>query len=418
VRPIKATLYIRERATQKYKKAKRNASYPEGTIFVLRYATAPRQYKWETLKDCLTFGQAEIERRSRELDLLRGKKIKQKSRRCLAAKPKKDDWALDVLLDEYLGDGKAAEKNWRPRTLRAYKQAIQLFMESVKPKICINEIDGDDLKRFKVFLRKQKTSVGKSIDGRTVYNHFNNIVSFLNEYGKSNLIKQSDWPTYEDKKPVAYDEAVMAKILRYADEDEADVIEFFLGDGFRNGEGTHIEWHDFDYNNREVHTYSKIELFGWRVKDSEERIVGIPDRLAERLKKRHERHPDDGLIFPNSRGKPDKHLLRIIKRVALRAGLNCGRCFGTYNRKRVCCRTHPVCGKWKIHPLRKTWATYQHREGVDVRTIQHDLGHSSLETTLRYLAAEDRRSERRRAQINAADMRVQQHMTENQNRVQ
>ncbi len=104
---------------------------------------------------------------------------------------------------------------------------------------------------------------------------------------------------------------------------------------------------------RKSRIYSKAERFDWRVKDSEKRTVGISDRLAERLKARHKRHPGDGLVFPNSCDKPDKHLLRIIKRVALRAGLNCGQCMGTHNRKRVSCRTHPVCHKWLVQTFSK-----------------------------------------------------------------
>jgi len=175
-----------------------------------------------------------------------------------------------------------------------------------------------------------------------VYNHFNNTVAFLNTQGKRNLVTQAEWPEYEKKKVVCYDEGDMRRLLEFATDDERDVLEFFLGVGFRNGEGTHVEWHDIDCKNCEVHTYSKLERFGWKVKDTEQRIIGIPDKVMERLAARRERHPGDGLVFPNSKGNPDTHMLRIIKRVALRAALNCGTCTGTYERKRVSCATHPV----------------------------------------------------------------------------
>jgi len=45
---------------------------------------------------------------------------------------------------------------------------------------------------------------------------------------------------------------------------------------------------------------------------------------------------------------------------ALRAGLNCGQCMGTYERKRVLCSTHPVCRRWIVHTLRKTWRRSKH----------------------------------------------------------
>jgi integrase/recombinase XerD len=266
--------------------------------------------------------------------------------------------ALDAAIAEYLTTGKAAEKNWRKHTVQCYTLGLKLFRKSCD-KTYLDEIDGDDLRRFKVFLRKQETqtkTVKKRIDDRTVWNHFNNVVGFLNSYGRQNLIPQREWPTYEEKPPEAYDAEDVKLLFQYADEDERDVIEFFCGVGFRNGEGTHTEWHDVDLRNKEITIYSKPEQFDWRMKDSEKRTIGISDRLVERLKARHKRHPGDGLVFPNSRGNPDKHLLRIIKRVALRAGLNCGRCFGTHNRKRVSCRTRPVCHKWLVQTFRKTWA--------------------------------------------------------------
>ena len=141
-----------------------------------------------------------------------------------------------------------------------------------------------------------------------------------------------------------------------------------MGVGPRNGESTHIEWPDIDLRNKEVHVYSKRERFDWQVKDTEQRIIGISDSLAERLTARHKRHPGNGLVFPNSNGNPDMHLLRIIKRVALRAGLNCGQCMGTYDRKRVSCSTHPVCRKWIMHTLSCHWrqartSTLSYRRG-------------------------------------------------------
>ncbi|MGA7925651.1 MAG: hypothetical protein WCA20_06610 [Candidatus Sulfotelmatobacter sp.] len=75
--------------------------------------------------------------------------------------------------------------------------------------------------------------------------------------GRKELIPQSEWPTYEEKKVVAYDPEEVARLLQFADVDETDVLEFFLGVGFSNGESTHTEWPDFDSRNKEVKVYSK-----------------------------------------------------------------------------------------------------------------------------------------------------------------
>jgi hypothetical protein len=47
----------------------------------------------------------------------------------------------------------------------------------------MDEINADDLRTFKVDLRKLKTSTGKKIDPRTVWNHFNNVVGFSTPMG-------------------------------------------------------------------------------------------------------------------------------------------------------------------------------------------------------------------------------------------
>jgi integrase/recombinase XerD len=318
----------------------------------------------------------------------------------------KDRLKLDDAIRIYLTTGKAAEKDWRRHTLQCYTLALKLFTESCK-KTHMDEIDGDDLRAFKVFLRKQKTSIGKYIDPRTVYNHFLNTVSFLNTYKLRNLIPQNEWPTYEEKKVVAYDPEVLAHVLQFSDVDETDVLEFFLGVNFRNGEGAHVEWPDINLRTKEVKVYSKRERYGWQVKDSEQRNIGINDKLADRLAARHLRHPGNGLVFPNSHGNPDTHLLRIIKNVAWRAGLNCGQCVGTHQRKRMSCAEGPVCRKWILHTMRKTWASFQDRIRTDFATIQTELGHSSPATTRKYLAAQDHNSPRRREQINAAAALVQ-----------
>jgi integrase len=287
---MKVSFYIRNHSTRRYELTKLNTIYPMGTIFVLRYGT-----RWETLPHGTTFIEARVECLHKQADLITGAVAKPTPK----TRPKSSVKTLDELMDIYLTTGKAAEENWRKSTFKAYTQALRLFSQSSK-KVHLEEITADDLRQFKVFLRAQKTSVGKKIDPRTVYNHFKNTVAYLNTHGKRNLVTQAEWPEYEKKKVVCYDEGDMRRLLEFATEDERDVLEFFLGAGFRNGEGTHVEWHDIDFKNCEVHTYSKLERFSWEVKDTEQRIIGIPDKVMERLAARHERHPGNGLVLIDS----------------------------------------------------------------------------------------------------------------------
>jgi len=70
-------------------------------------------------------------------------------------------------------------------------------------------------------------------------------------------------------------------------------------------------------------------------------------------------------VFPSPRGNREQHMLDRCKEVAARAGLD------------------PK--KFDLKTFRSTYATRMLRAGFDVRTVQHWMGHKSLETTMRYL---------------------------------
>ena len=67
--------------------------------------------------------------------------------------------SVGAAISTYLTTGKAAQKDWRKHTRQCYTLALKLFTESCQ-KTYMDEIDGDDLRVFKVFLRKQRTSIG------------------------------------------------------------------------------------------------------------------------------------------------------------------------------------------------------------------------------------------------------------------
>jgi hypothetical protein len=69
-------------------------------------------------------------------------------------------------------------------------------------------------------------------------------------------------------------------------------------------------------------------------------------------------------IFIHGDNKPESRFLDKFKRLALRAGVNCGHCLTTRNEGRyekkpvqVSCKTHPVCEKIILQRLSKTKAT-------------------------------------------------------------
>ena len=87
-------------------------------------------------------------------------------------------------------------------------------------------------------------------------------------------------------------------------------------------------------------------------------------------------------MFPTSAGKPDKKFENKLKKIANRAGLNCGHCTSRFDNK---CSEGPYCGKWFLHKFRHTFATTNLEAGVSIRRLQGWLGHSDLESTMIYL---------------------------------
>ena len=194
----------------------------------------------------------------------------------------------------------------------------------------------------------------------------------------------------------SYQPEEITKLLAAADQEESEILQFFLFTGSRDQEVQYATWRDVDFSAKTFTVSEKLDL-QWSPKDSEEGSIPIPDSLVEALQNRRKRYPGTRLIFPTTHGKPNGHFLRGLKRLAFRTGMNCGHC---YNKVGQCCATKPVCKRFELHRFRKTFATMHHEAGVPVRTISRWLRHSDLETTLRYLAASDDKSEKTRAQVN------------------
>jgi integrase len=113
-----------------------------------------------------------------------------------------------------------------------------------------------------------------------------------------------------------------------------------------------------------VRVSAKPDL-GFYPKRWEDREIPAPAELIAELQK-HTRRPNCKFVFPSPTGNREQHMLDHCKSVAKRAGLD------------------PT--KFDLKTFRSTYATGMLRRGFDVRTVQHWLGHKSLETTMRYLA--------------------------------
>lgn len=293
---------------------------------------------------------------------------------------------IKVAVETYLDQ----KKSKSPKTVAQYRLALNEFTESLGKIRFMDEITADVLRGFKRSMEEEGFA-GKTIDTRL------NIVYFLLKKNDITVrLPKDEMPTIEEEPAVPYTEEELNKLFAAMNEEEVVRYKFFLGTACRDREVTFAAWNDVNFDKKTYTVRSKSDA-GFTVKNHESRTMRVPSRLVELLKTRQKNAPHDRWIFVNEDGRPDNHFLRKLKRIALRAGLNCGQCRttvtkGKYEGKHeveVTCKTDPVCKHIYLHRLRKTCATRWQEHGVPIRTIQAWLGHKNLETTMIYLGVTD-----------------------------
>jgi integrase/recombinase XerD len=105
--------------------------------------------------------------------------------------------------------------------------------------------------------------------------------------------------------------------------------------------------------------------YGFSPKSYKEREVPIPAKLVKALKGWRAEDKTCDLLFPTAKSRPKLDFLDCLKACAVRAKLN-------------------KQAFW-LHKFRATFATWSLWAGVDLRTVQQWLGHSDMESTMRYL---------------------------------
>jgi integrase/recombinase XerD len=360
----KITVYLRKQGTRQYVLA--DPKFPCPGSYVLRYRRNGKRV-WETLPDGTTYPQARHTAVERECDLLNGitppKATPTPSRPVSAPRTTNGGLLLDEAIDLYLANNAAKSG----KTASAYAHCMQQFYGVIKNKP-MAAITQQDLINFVAYLRADGCA------DRTISNRVGEVVTFLRSAGIKDVTLKHK---YVEKKIRAYRADELKAMFAAATPDEWLLFQFFLCTGGREQEVQFAEWGSIDFTDKVWHI-RQTALF--TPKDYEESEIPLPDFLVAALKQRL-LNSRGTLIFPTALGRPNGHMLRTLKDLVARAGL---------------------VGKFGLHVFRKSYATIQHKSGVDARTIQTRLGHSDLSTTLAYLEGEDPRSERSRDQVNGA----------------
>jgi len=216
-----------------------------------------------------------------------------------------------------------------------------------------------DMLKFAAFLRDEKDQ-----SPRTCWNKFANVMSFLKSRGRRDFVKKNDWPRFTEEEPEIYEREDLETLFAACDADERLWFEFFLMTGMREQEVMHLYWSDLNLKANTVKVTHKPDR-GWTPKAYKEREIPIPAKLTVSLKAWKGKANGCPLLFPTAGCNPKLDFLDCLKAVATRAEL--------------------TKDDFWLHKFRATFATWHLWSGVDLRTVQQWLGHSDMESTMRYL---------------------------------
>jgi integrase/recombinase XerD len=277
--------------------------------------------------------------------------------------------SLAAAVTEYLDETKLTKK---AKTHAAYSTALAYFQESCH-KLFLHEIERRDLLKFSAFLREEKEQ-----SPRSVYNKFENIMTFLKAQGIRGLVGKNDWPRFTEEEPEIYEQEELDRLFAACNDEERLWYQFFLMTGMREQEVIHVYWSDVNFSHATIRVTHKPDR-GWTPKAYKEREIPIPSRLAAGLKAwKAKAAKTCPLVFPTAGCNPKLDFLDCLKTAAERAKLN--------------------KDDFWLHKFRATFATRCLWAGVDLRTVQLWLGHSDIESTMRYLKPS--RSQKTRDKVN------------------
>lgn len=156
--------------------------------------------------------------------------------------------------------------------------------------------------------------------------------------------------------------------------------------GMRRSEALALSWKDLKGNRLHIHRtlstgYKGEAIISETTKTKgSDRVIILDEKtlsllnqhhlsLNSKLAKRHEKNKDDLMFLSFSKGKPQAHVSSWP--------------YGTIRRLQA---KFPQLPKIDVHAFRHTFATLALKSGMSLLDLQHQLGHSSYNTTLRYYA--------------------------------
>lgn len=266
------------------------------------------------------------------------------------------------------------EAHKKPKTLAAYRTALNYFLESCR-KAAVEDITRTDLLHYTTYLRKS-TADRKGQADRSVANKFENLMTFL-KWSKVKIeLGKNDWPKYTEEEVETYTQDELDKFFAACTETENLWFRFFYGTAMREQEVMNCDWSWIDFDQKTA-TVRENARTGFKPKAYKGRHIPLSPSLVALLKTwKSKQDRTCGLVFPTAGCNPKLDFLDECKAIAKRAGLD------------------PK--KFYLHKFRATRATRLLQgdpkrgvPGMNIRAVMRVLGHKDMESALRYQGAQE-----------------------------
>jgi integrase len=303
----------------------------------------------------------------------------------IAPAPKPDEKAVKTIEEQKTAFLKKRTAGASKSNTALYAVTVESFCQFVAKagKTLPEEITGDDV--YGVYLRWKE--IGRK--QYTCANRYSTLRGFLHYMGinPKEIVDPVDHAKmkFKPKKIVqTYTDEEIKRLIAVSSERHALLWECFQKFGFRDEEMAVLEWSNIDWVNKTAEVkFKTVQVPGregtdWRSKDSEERAVPVEEKLLAKLAAWRQKNPKTRFIFGTRNDVPDIKFLVALKSDWRKAGLNCGQCLGCVAKRKQCSRAY-------IHKFRATYLTRMFRFCDNPRDVMALAGHSSIETSLKYL---------------------------------
>ena len=283
---------------------------------------------------------------------------------------------LDMWLEEFLG-------NIKPHTRKSYTGVVNNHIKPMLGEIRLQRLDAVGVQRF-VNSLAGITDEEKKLTPKTVKNIHGVLHSALQQAVRIGYIasnpadmtvlprrKKPEISPLEERQVLSFLEMIQGHRYEYL-----YITDLFLG--LRQSELLGLQWHDIDFDRGHVVVRRQLQYLGHAhggyqfldmTKNGKDRCLELPNIVKEALRKQREWQLQmaaklgdawinkDDLVFTSVTGDHLKHdhVYRELKRIFKKMGVP----------------------NLRFHDLRHTYAVISILAGVDLKTLQENMGHYS-----------------------------------------